>query len=281
MSYEVVNHLDNLILAIIPYLQLPSLQLPFCFGIHPFGIFVALGLIVGASVTSRAARRYGPGNDESLRDVVPWALGGGVLGAHLMHVLGYHPEQLREQGVVIGLLKLWDGLSSMGGVIGALIAIAVFFPARHERLRPYLNALALGTAPGWAIARIGCAVVHDHPGVLTRFPLAVAFPGGARHDLGLYDFFLLAALSVFLYLLARRRPPDGTLMGVLAAGYSAPRFFLDFLRASDLPYVDGRILGLTPAQYVLPVLFGLGVALVVQGRRKRIFSPISIPSAPK
>ncbi len=258
---------DWRVIAVIPYFELPSLKLPLGLGIHPFGIFVALGLLVGASLASRGARRYGPGNDEPLREVVPWALGGGVLGAHLMHVLAYHPEQLREQGVVIGLLKLWDGLSSMGGVIGALLAIALFFRARHLRLRAYLDALALGTAPGWAIARIGCSIVHDHPGVLTRFPLAVAYPGGPRHDLGLYDLLVLAALSVLLYMLARRRPPEGTLMGILAIGYSAPRFFLDFLRASDLPYVDGRILGLTPAQYVAPVLFALGVTLIVQCRR--------------
>ncbi len=258
----------------IPYFELPSLPLPFGLAIHPFGVFVGLGLMAGAALAARAARRYGPGDDRPLREVVTWALGGGVVGAHLMHLLAYHPEQLRNEGA-IALLKVWDGLSSMGGVLGGLLAIALFFRARHIRLWPYLDALALGTAPGWAIARIGCSVAHDHPGVLTRFPLAVAFPGGPRHDLGLYDFLVLSVLSALLYLLARRRPPEGSLMGVLAIGYSIPRFFLDFLRASDLPFVDGRILGLTAAQYVAPILIAVGVALLVLARQTQGVGPVN------
>jgi phosphatidylglycerol:prolipoprotein diacylglycerol transferase len=261
----------------IPYFELPSLQLPFGLAIQPFGVFVALGLITGAYLAARAARRYGPGDDRPLRDVVTWALGGGVVGAHLLHLLAYHPEQLRDGGF-IALFKVWDGLSSMGGILGALLAIILFFRARHIRLGPYLNALALGTAPGWAIARIGCAVVHDHPGVLTRFPLAVQFPGGPRHDLGLDDFLVLSVLSAVLYILARRRPPEGALMGVLAIGYCVPRFFLDFLRASDLPYVDGRILGLTAAQYLAPILTAVGVALLVRARRIPIVGPVKSAS---
>jgi phosphatidylglycerol:prolipoprotein diacylglycerol transferase len=253
--------------GLIPYIQLPSIHLPFGLEIAPFGVMVATGLLVGASLAGRAARRYGPGNDRPINDVVMWALIGGLIGAHLMHVLGYHPELLREQGV-LALLRIWDGVSSMGGVLGGLAGIFLFFRLRHLRVFPYLDALALGTAPGWAIARIGCIFAHDHPGVLTQFPLAVNYPGGPRHDLGLYDFIVLAVLSAALYLLARRRPPPGTLMATLAIGYSVPRFFLDFLRSTDFPPVDGRILGLTPAQYVAPLLFALGVWLLLQSARE-------------
>jgi phosphatidylglycerol:prolipoprotein diacylglycerol transferase len=101
--------------------------------------------------------------------------------------------------------------------------------------------------------------VHDHPGVLTQFPLAVAFPGGARHDLGLYDALVLGALSLLLYALSRRRLLEGRLLPLLAVLYSLVRFGLDFLRAgTDWPYSDARYFGLTPAQYVCVVLFTWG-----------------------
>jgi phosphatidylglycerol:prolipoprotein diacylglycerol transferase len=253
---------------LIPFIQLPSLHLPFGLEISPFSVMVAIGLLTGASLAARAARTYGPGDDSPLRDVVPWALIGGLVGAHLMHVLAYHPELLREQGFWV-LFKFWDGISSMGGVIGALAGIGLFFHQHRLKLRPYLDALALGTAPGWAFARIGCFLVHDHPGIRTNFPLAVAFPGGARHDLGLYDVFVLAILSAILYWVARRRPAEGTLMAILAIGYSVPRFFLDFLRATDYGLVDGRILGLTPAQYVAPLLVATGIWLLIQPSPRR------------
>src|SRR5260370_7450500 len=182
---------------------------------------VEIGLLTVASLAARAARRYGPGDDGPLRDVVPWALIGGLLGAHLMHVLAYHPELLREQGFWV-LFKFWDGISSMGGVIGALAGIGLFFHRRRLRLRPYLDALALGTAPGWAIARIGCFLVHDHPGVRTNLPLAVGFPGGGRRDPCLYDFLGLGGFCATLCSVALRRPPLCTLPPILAFGHSLP-----------------------------------------------------------
>lgn len=249
----------------IPYFEIPPIPIAAGLEIHAFGILTALGILVGAHLASRAARVYAPGDDRPITDAAPWALAGGLIGAHLLHVLGYHPELLTEQGPLV-LLKVWDGLSSMGGVLGGLAAVLLYFRAKGIPLKRYLDAFALGMAPGWAIARVGCFVAHDHPGTLTDFPLAVAFPAGARHDLGLYEAVLLGGLTVVLYALARRRRPEGFLMGVLAICYAVPRFFLDFLRAQDLPFVDGRLLGLTPAQYVAFLLVAAGAWLLVRAR---------------
>ena len=110
----------------------------------------------------------------------------------------------------------------------------------------------------------------------------MAFPDGPRHDLGLYDAILLGGLSAVLYGLARRRRPEGLLMGVLAVGYSVPRFFLDFLRARDLPFVDGRILGLTPAQYLVIVGTALGIwLLATASRRSESVGPRARTSRPE
>ncbi|MGZ3447788.1 MAG: prolipoprotein diacylglyceryl transferase, partial [Myxococcaceae bacterium] len=69
------------------------------------------------------------------------------------------------------------------------------------------------------------------------------------------------------------------LMGVLAISYSVPRFFLDFLRAKDLSFVDGRLLGLTPAQWITPVLAAAGVYLLVTAGRVRPQSAASESNA--
>ena len=258
---------------VLPYVELPDLHL-FGLTIHPFGIFAAIGVYVGAVLTVRAGRVYGPGDTKSLSEVFTWALLGGLLGAHLLHVLGYHPELLRTQGPLV-LFKIWDGVSSMGGVLGGMAGLAAYFWRKGLRIRPYWDALALGTAPGWTIARIGCAVVHDHPGVKSNAWFAVAFPDGPRLDMGLIDAVLLLAITIVLYLLARKRRPEGTLMGVLAISYSVPRFFLDFYRATDLAFVDGRLLGLTPAQWITPVLAALGVYLLVTAPRAE---QVSLPA---
>jgi phosphatidylglycerol:prolipoprotein diacylglycerol transferase len=261
---------------LLPYVELPDLHL-FGLTIHPFGIFAALGVYLGAVLTVRAGRVYGPGDTKALSEVFTWALVGGLLGAHLLHVLGYHPELLRTQGPLV-LLKFWVGVSSMGGVLGGMAGVFLYLKRHGLRFRHYSDAVALGLAPGWAVARIGCAVVHDHPGVRSTLWFAVAFPDGPRLDMGLLDFVLLALVTVLLYTLARKRRPDGVLMGVLAIAYCVPRFFLDFLRARDLAFVDGRILGLTPAQWICPVLAGLGVYLLVSARRATPASPEQHPA---
>jgi phosphatidylglycerol---prolipoprotein diacylglyceryl transferase len=90
---------------------------------------------------------------------------------------------------------------------------------------------------------------------------------------------LLLIITAVLYLLARKPRPQGTLMGVLAVSYAVPRFFLDFFRATDLSFVDGRFLGLTPAQWITPVLAALGVYLLVRARGMPLASTIPTASA--
>lgn len=118
---------------------------------------------------------------------------------------------------------------------------------------------ALAVPPGWAVARLGCFTVHDHPGVLSSFFLAVQYPGGARHDLGLYDAIVLAAITAIVFTLDRRGALQGRLLAVVALAYGSCRFLLDFLRARDLAYSDARYLGLTPAQYAALALIAWGL----------------------
>jgi phosphatidylglycerol---prolipoprotein diacylglyceryl transferase len=250
----------------IPYFEFPALQLPLGLKIDIFGVLSACGVALGATLAASNARKYGPGDDTPLRDVVPWAVGFGLLGGHFLHLFGYHPELLQGDPWVI--FRVWEGLSSMGGVLGSLIGIFLYFRQIKQPVTPYLDALALGAAPGWAVARIGCFFVHDHPGVRTDFPLAVNFPvvpfQGPRHDLGLYDVFVLAAVSALLYLFASRRPGQGRIMGLLAVCYGTSRFFLDFLRASDLGFVDKRYGGFTPAQFIVVGIVFCGVWLLTK-----------------
>jgi len=318
---------------VFPYIDLPVLPLPFGQKIDIFGVMSTAGVVTGALLAARAAKKFGPGDDTPLRDVVPWAVVIGLFGGHFMHIFAYHPELVRSvpltmltvavfaalgayvyrmkasdnarwaimigAGIVYYLVtqsafpdrhadfmtavKAWDGLASTGGVLGALLGIFIFFRKEKIPLAPYLDALALGTAPGWAIARIGCYLVHDHPGVRTDFPLAVAYPeydarlhvtyGGPRHDLGLYDFFVLAAIAALIWALRKKYYGRGLLMGLLAVIYSVSRFGLDFLRASDLGFVDKRYAGLTPAQYVVVGLFAVGVWLIWRARQKPAEAP--------
>ncbi len=237
----------------IPWFEPPALHLgPIT--LQAFGLLAALGVAVGVRTSAWAASRRGL-DPRPVLDFAIWGVLAGIAVGHLVHVGLYHPEEIRDPARV---LAFWDGLSSFGGLLGGVAAAALFFRIRHVPLGRYADAFAVGVPTGWGVARIGCFLVHDHPGRLTGFPLAVRFPGGARHDLGLYEAIVLFAIAALLWRLWSRRRLEGRLLGLLAVLYGCARFLLDFLRASDVAYADGRYAGLTPAQYgsVLLVAWG-------------------------
>jgi phosphatidylglycerol:prolipoprotein diacylglycerol transferase len=241
----------------LPLLEVGGLAL------RPSGLLAAAGLLAGLWLARRAARRDGL-DPALLARLVTVAAGAGLVGAHLLDLLAYHPGALADPWA---LLRLGDGLSSMGGLLGGAAGAALVMRGRRPGLLEHGDALALGLAPGWALGRVGCALVHDHPGRLTTSPLGVRFPDGLRHDLGAYEAVLLALLWLVLLGLRRAGLARGRLLPTLAAGYGAGRFALDALRATDLPGADPRHLGLTPAQWGCLALAGWGLAALRAPRR--------------
>jgi phosphatidylglycerol---prolipoprotein diacylglyceryl transferase len=261
---------------VIPYFKPPVLHLgPLT--LEVFGLFVAAGILLASRIGGRAAARQGLSQDVFL-DYAPWGVAAGVVVGHLVHLFLYHPEELDKSPFQI--FKVWEGLSSFGGLLGALLAAALFFRARRLRFGDYADTFGLAVPWGWAVARLGCFAVHDHPGVPTDFFLAVDFPGGPRHDLGLYDALALFAIALLITWLWRAHRMTGRLLPLAALLYAPARFLFDSLRARDLSYVDARYLGLTPAQYFCLFLVVYGVAFMVRGHRRDAARPAGAAPTP-
>lgn len=276
----------------IPFFEQPSLSIGPA-TIHAFGVVTALAVVVGLWLARR--RAVGDGLDRRVNEDLAWyAIGFGFVGAHLYSVLLYFPEELARDPLL--LLRLWEDISSTGGILGGALGIWVYFRrhpgAMDRRARlGHLDAVAWALPFAWAVGRFACTLAHDHPGRVTTFPLArslsteearayitAIYADAGRiadlpapavlanmgfHDLGWYEFLylVLVVAPVFLYLGRRRRRP-GFWVVAFVGMYAPVRFFLDFLRVADATYG-----GLTPAQWaILMVLFG-GGAWLVSGRR--------------
>jgi phosphatidylglycerol:prolipoprotein diacylglycerol transferase len=241
----------------IPYIQIPELPIYGKLAIQPFGVLVVIAILTGQWLTRRRAKEAGVPDDEIVSALM-WALGGGFIGAHLIEIFFYHPEKLLDEGPLV-LLKIWDGLSSMGGFIGALVGLMIFFGRQKKPWLLHAELIIQGLALGWIFGRMGCSVVHDHPGRHSDFFLAVRYPDGPRHDLGFYEM-LYVALVIFpaTLILHRLKAPRGAYAAAVLILYSPVRFFFDFLRTEGDVGSDPRYLGLTMAQYT-------GVALLLAG----------------
>jgi len=169
-----------------------------------------------------------------------WTLLGGVVFGHLFHVVAYWPSEfLKTPGILVDPRRGWS-LSSFGGFFGGLLIGAFWARQRRVPLLPYADAMVFGAVPAWVLARLGCFFTHDHIGKRTDFFLAVVFPDGPRHDLGLDEALLVAVLAVCFRWLYRRNPVAGTYPALACLYYGPMRFLLDSLRATDIPNADAR-----------------------------------------
>ncbi len=260
---------------LIPYFSIPVKYigpLP----LDPWGTAVCIGFVVGLEL----ARARGIKTGLDVRNVVDGivaTIGMGFVVGHLVHVLAYHYEDVFLKQGIISLFKVWEGLSSFGGFLGAAIGAVGFYKfVRKEPFWPYADAIMYGFPFGWVFGRIGCFLAHDHIGRLTDFPLAVNYPpnhffrgdpGGPRWDLGLNEVLWCSVIAVLFLVLGRKARAPGFFVMLWCLLYAPVRFGFDFLRNTDLASADTRWSGLTPAQWGCIVMFGIGVALVPRVRR--------------
>jgi phosphatidylglycerol:prolipoprotein diacylglycerol transferase len=236
----------------IPYLDVQPIRLGGLLTLQPFGLLVVTGCVVGYAVGRWHAGRVGL-DQQVFRSFTLWVLTPAFLSAHWVALLAYYPGAIWHDPM--SLLRINTSLSSFGGFLGAALgAVSYWRLYGHQTglsLRSYGDAVAVGWTAGWFFGRLGCTLAHDHPGLPSDFWLAVQFPAGPRHDLGLYEWFYTIGLNLLVFSIRGRQLPPGALLGLVSVCYAPGRFLLDYLRAEDIRYA-----GLTPGQY-----FSLGLLL--------------------
>lgn len=236
----------------IPYFQFTTIQLgPLT--LYVWGLFVALGFLVGLYVAKLRAKKLGL-DEKIVVDIAFWLITAGFVGGRLGYVLFYDLSTFIENPLQI--FQVWDGgMSFFGGLILAVGTGVWFLRKKKVDVYKYSDAMIFGLPIGIFIGRIGCFLIHDHPGTATDFILGVEYPDGVvRHDHGLYlSLSGLALAGVFLWI-SRKKRPVGTYIAVFSIWYGTVRFLLDFMRTIDVRYA-----GLTPGQYFSILLLGFGL----------------------
>jgi phosphatidylglycerol:prolipoprotein diacylglycerol transferase len=257
---------------------------------------VATGVLIGTSITARRATKLGY-DVVQLNSFVTWMLVSAFVLSHVLDSIFYHWDEVVRRPWSV--FMLWEGLSSFGGFVGAVVGIVAWkyfviddvWPRRRKYPAPILPFadLVLSVFPiGWAFGRAGCATVHDHPGARATADtlLAVAWPRhpgdgtvtkigfieliqghDPRFDLGFLEFVFTVFIAICFALTWRRRLPIGTYVIASGLAYAPVRFAMDFLRIPQNDGGDTRYGALTPAQWSCIALFLYSFSMIFYVRR--------------
>jgi len=228
-----------------------------------FGALVISAVFLGCELAYLRGKRTGLVN-RYVVDACLWAIFAGFTLSHIVMIVAYHPDILVKNP--LSLFMVWGGMSSFGGLFGAMAGIWFYLRRKGIPLLPYYEAILFGFVPVWVLGRLGCTITFDHPGRATDFFLGMADSAGVvRHNLGFYEMLWTIVITVILYGLRNRYPFPGFHAVLVIFLYAPVRFFFDTLRV-----LDARYFGMTPGQYFSIALFLIGVSILLGGLPQRL-----------
>ena len=174
-----------------------------------------------------------------VEDMLFYGVVGVVLGGRLGYVLfykpGYYASHLTE------VVAVWKGgMSFHGGLLGVVVAMAVFAIMRKRPFWQVTDLIAPCVPLGLASGRVGNFINGELWGRFAdpSLPWAMVFPQSGsmqpRHPSQLYEFALEGVtLFVLLWLYARKPRRFGQVSGAFLVGYGSFRFIAEYFREPD------------------------------------------------
>jgi len=238
------------------------------FTVYSFGVLMAIGFYVGATVSAREYARRG-GDSERMWNFLVWVFIAGLAGSKVLS-LGNDPAAFFRHPIQQTLSG--SGFVWYGGLIGGFLAAWFLSRSYHMRFSLILECTALGLAIGQAIGRLGCHFAGDGDwGIESTLPWAVAYknaivgwdypPGVRVHPTPIYEAIAYTLLFFVLSRVGRRGYREGTVFCVYLLGSSTARFLVEFIRIN--PVVA---MGLTQAQWIAIGLFVCGAGWLLMHR---------------
>ncbi len=217
---------------------------------------------------------------EVFQDYLVWAMIGVIAGARVGYALFYnfsyyiaHPLEIImpfdfSNGFrFVGL----SGMSYHGGLIGVVLVTLIFCYKRKINIWQFGDWICTAAPLGYMFGRLGNFINGELWGRATTVPWGMYFPLDAsqslRHPSQLYEaLFEGLFLFMVLWLIRRRNPFDGFMIGLYLFGYGLVRFIIEFFREPDAHL--GFVLGFNTMGQILCILMMLAGMAVILWRKQ-------------
>ena len=213
--------------------------------LHIYGLLIGLGLMLAVLYGWRRSRQFGIKVDDitdGVLCVVPFA----ILCARAYYCIFEWEEQFASDP--ISVLYIWNGgLAIYGGIIGAVIGVAVFCWFKKIKLPALLDLVLLGFLIGQSIGRWGNFFNREAFGAETEIFIKMGLLNSRtgvttyHHPTFLYESLWNAAGFVILHFLSKKRQYDGQIALGYVLWYGLGRTFIEGLRTDSLYWGDFRV----------------------------------------
>ncbi len=244
-------------------------------GIHWYGLtyLVAFGLFLWlATLRTRQPQFAQTGwTRRDVEDMLFWGVLGVVIGGRLGYVLFYKPGYYA--GNPLEALMVWKGgMSFHGGLLGVIVALALYARQRGRRFFEVMDLIAPCVPLGLASGRVGNFINGELWGRAAdpSLPWAMVFPQSgtaiARHPSQLYQVALEGVLLfALLWLYARTPRALGQVSGAFLVGYGLLRFSAEFFREPD-SFLGPLALGMSMGQWLCVPMVLAGAVIWLRAR---------------
>jgi phosphatidylglycerol:prolipoprotein diacylglycerol transferase len=219
----------------------------------------------------RAKRPGSTWKSQDIDDFMFFGMLGTILGGRIGYVLFYGMSfwTAKEPWYPI---KVWDGgMSFHGGLIGVMVAFAIFALRRKRRIADVFDFAAPLPGLGILAVRIGNFINSELWGKVTDVPWGFMVNNEVRHATQLYEGALEGlVLFVILWVYTNRPRPRMAPTGLFLIVYSLARITVEFWRVPDahISYLAGTEWITMGMLLSLPMLL-IGLTLMFMAYRRR------------
>ncbi len=273
--------------------------------IYWYGILIAFGFFLAYLYCTRQSKKFGI-RPEDLVDLLLFAVPLCILGARAYYVIFYLDLYRREDGSLdfMEMLRIWDGgLAIYGGILVAVLVLAVFCKVRKISFLAFADLGVFGLLIGQCVGRWGNFINIEAYGGVTDLPWRMCSASIAQElflqkgliDQAAYDAILegtlgvhptffyeslwnLIGFGILLLLLHRGRKFDGQTFYTYLIWYGLGRFWIEGLRTDSL-YLFHT--GLRVSQGVALLSFCVGIFLYLWTLQRKKGVPLYVDRAAK
>lgn len=248
-----------------------------------YGVIIALGMLAGALVAYREAKKTGQKVDDYI-DFTLYTLIAAIIGARIYYVI-FEWDYYSAHPLEIFNLRA-GGLAIYGGVLASALTLFIFTKVKKLKFWLMADTAVQGLIIGQIIGRWGNFFNREAFGGYTDSLFAMQLPVSEAkgitqeliehlvtidgvsyvqvHPTFLYEgtWNLLLFIGICLY--KRHKKFDGEIFAIYLMGYGVGRFIIEGLRTDQL--VVKALGGIAASQVLSIILIVLAVAFVIYNR---------------